>query len=208
MAIYCDESGGIATGAMTLAAVAIGEADADRLLARYRAITGLTGELKGSRIDIAERGLVFELLDRFGGRAVVIEALAKAMPAEDAASHPPRGRDARVYAALLGQAVGALLVEEEETQAVFIDDGRYDPATTEAMRAAVGAMLAGRSGSARAVASLFDSHRSAGIQIADVVANSALHLALGDARSTRIAAILDPFLANGRIAIRPLSFPG
>ena len=43
MQIYCDESGGVGSGVMLLAAVAM--ADAEKLLTHIRAVLGLRGEL-------------------------------------------------------------------------------------------------------------------------------------------------------------------
>lgn len=63
MPIYCDEWGGVGRGVMTLAALSISVETADDILLRFRQINGLKGELKGSRIDLAERALLFELLD-------------------------------------------------------------------------------------------------------------------------------------------------
>ena len=71
MTIYCDESGGLTAGAMTFAAVLIEDQQAHALLNRMKDVTGLRGELKGSRIGLTERALFYELLSRFEGRAIV-----------------------------------------------------------------------------------------------------------------------------------------
>lgn len=197
MNIYCDESGGIPAGVMTLAAVAIPAEGADGLLRRFRAVSGLRGELKGSRIGLTERALFFELFERFGGRALVGEAHRDALP-------PPapgeRDRDLRVYAALLEDVIGALLPETGGCAQVVIDDGRYDQATLALVRADIAALV-GPCGAAR----LEDSRRSSGVQIADVVANSLYNLSTPGPRADRIATILDPFLAAGLVRRRPLA---
>lgn len=195
MPIYCDESGGINIGAMTVAAIAMDEAAADALLARWKAITGRGGELKGSRIDLAERALVFELFDRYDGRAFISEALRDRLP-------PDAGedRDRRVYSALLADAVAAHLTETDAILPVLIDDGRYDPRTLELIRAGIARLLPDHNGGA----TLHDSRRSAGIQIADVIANSFLNLALHTERAPRIAAVIEPFLEAGSIRVRGL----
>ena len=53
--IYCDESGGLNAGAMTFAAVMLTPQIAADIHARFRSVTGLRGELKGSRISVVER---------------------------------------------------------------------------------------------------------------------------------------------------------
>src|SRR3546814_6273332 len=68
MTIYCDESGGLNTGVMTFAAVMLTPDTAAAIHARFRAVTGLRGELKGSRISLTERAYLLELFDRAGGR--------------------------------------------------------------------------------------------------------------------------------------------
>ena len=57
MMLYCDESGGVGAGVMLLAAVTSERDAADALLERARDVLGLRGELKGSRIDIAQHWL-------------------------------------------------------------------------------------------------------------------------------------------------------
>lgn len=52
----------LGVGVMTLAAISVEDDDADAVVARFREITGLAGELKGSRTDLAERGLLFKLV--------------------------------------------------------------------------------------------------------------------------------------------------
>jgi hypothetical protein len=185
MPIYCDESGGMSAGAMILAGVSIAVEDADALLARFKLVTALRGEMKGSRISLVERALFFELLERFGGRAIVCEVRTNRLPARLAEE---RGRDLHAYAALLEAVVEAWLPESAGCAEVIIDDGRYDAPTLALVRENIAAML-GTCGQAR----LADSRRSAGVQIADVVANSFYNLAYDSPRTDRIRRIVTPF---------------
>jgi hypothetical protein len=79
---------------------------------------------------------------------------------------------------------------------VVIDDGRYDPKILTRVRNDVAAALGGW-GQAR----LEDSHRSSGVQIADVIANSIFNLAINSQRAWRIDKILDPFIASGIVRL-------
>jgi hypothetical protein len=185
MPIYCDESGGMSAGAMILAGVSIAAEDADALLARFKLVTALRGEMKGSRISLVERALFFELLQRFRGRAIVCEVRTDHVPARLGEVH---GRDLRAYAALLETVVEAWLPESEGCAEVIIDDGRYDAPTLALVRENV-AKLLGTCGRAR----LADSRRSAGVQIADVIANSFYNLAYDSPRTDRIRRIVTPF---------------
>ena len=197
MPIYCDESGGVGRGVMTLAAVDIATEAADALLARFRAATGYLGELKGSRIDLVRRGLFFELFAASEASATVGIAISalKTDPHEDRGDH-----DIATYAALLNDVVGAMLPDALSCESVIIDDGRYGPETLSKVRDDIG-RLVGPCGTAQ----LEHSHRLAGLQIADVIANSFFNRALVNDRQGRMAAVVAPLLENGRIKMRVLS---
>lgn len=193
MPIYVDESGGLSAGAMTMAGVSIAQDDAERLLRRFKAITGLRGELKGSRIDLVQRALFFELLERFGGRARICIAQTDLLPTIG------RPSDFDVYVALLGQLVDDWLPETGGCANFIVDEGRYDALVLEKVRRDIAAMLANFG-----TASLANSARCPGVQIADVIANSYYNLAIQSGRSHRIAAIVEPFVQSHVLRSRPL----
>ncbi len=182
---------------MTLAAVHILPDVASELLADFRLATGLTGELKGSRIDMAERGLFFRLFEKIGGKAIVGVAISalKPAPGED-----PGHRDQLTYAALLNDCVGAAIVEEGRCAAVIIDDGRYHALALDQIRADI-AMMIGTCGQA----TLELSHRLAGLQIADVIANTFFNRALVSERQSHMAKLVAPFLELGSIKMHIIS---
>lgn len=195
MTIYCDESGGLNAGAMTFAAVMLTPQAAAEIHARFRAVTGLRGELKGSRISVVERAYLLELFDRAGGRAWV--AVAK----RDTLAHNPLPSDLSLYAALLDLAIGRWLPETGGVCTdVVIDEGRYDPAILAKVREDIQTGL-GQWGRA----SLADSRRSDGVQIADVVANSLFNITVGSPRAHRIQQIIEPMLASKAIRVAELT---
>lgn len=196
MPIYCDESGGVGRGVMTLAAVNIQPDAADSLLSRFRATTGYLGELKGSRIDLVRRNLFFGLFTELDATATVGIAISalKPEPDEDRGDH-----DIVTYAALLNDVIGAMLPGVMDCESVIIDDGRYGPETLSKVRDDIG-RLVGPCGTAR----LELSHRLAGLQIADVIANSFFNRALVNDRQGRMAAVVAPLLENGRLKMRVL----
>ncbi|NIJ36386.1 hypothetical protein FHR22_001035 [Sphingopyxis panaciterrae] len=198
MTIYCDESGGLNTGVMTFSAVMLTPSAAAAIHDRFRSVTGLRGELKGSRISIVERAWLLELFDRAGGRAWV--AVAK----RDTLAQNPGGTlpsDLALYAALLDSAVGHWLPETGGVCTdVVIDDGRYDPKILGHIREDIQAGL-GQWGRA----SLADSRRSDGVQIADVIANSLFNVTIGSPRAPRIQRIIDPLLASKAIRVAELT---
>jgi len=199
MPIYCDESGGVGRGVMTLAGLSIEAADAEKTLARFREVTGLTGELKGSRIDLAERALLFELLGDGPWSATVGIAISVLTPAQgsDRGDH-----DAAIYAALLQDVIGAMTPATDGCVNVFIDDGRYGPDTLARVRKDI-ATIIGPCGTAQ----LELSHRLPGLQIADVIANTFFNRAMVTERQARMAAIVAPWLESGKIRMLLLSDP-
>lgn len=196
MNIYCDESGGVGRGVMTMAAIAIAEQDAEGVLARFREASGLKSELKGSRIDLEERTFLFELLSATPFHATVGIAISAIKPDQgvDRGDH-----DIAIYAALLDDTITRLLPMSGGCAQVVIDDGRYGPETLALVRGEIAEMI-GPFGSAK----LEVSHSRAGLQIADVIANTFFNRALVSERQGRMAAIAKPFLENGRIAMRVL----
>lgn len=198
MTIYCDESGGLNAGAMTFAAVMLTADTARAIHQRFRAVTGLRGELKGSRISLTERAYLLELFDRAGGRAWVAVARRDSL-ANGADGASPRDLD--LYTALLNLAVSRWLPETGGVCTdVVIDDGRYDPAILSRVRQDIQTGL-GQWGRA----SLADSHRSDGVQIADVIANSIFNIASRSPRAQRIERIVEPMLESRTIRIAELT---
>lgn len=193
MPIYCDESGGIGTGAMVFAAVYASEESVEAVLARYRQITGLRGELKGSRIDLTERGLVIELVEKFGLFAHACVAVREELTVTQRASAT---LDVDVYAQLLDCAIGSLLPRTGGCGDIIVDDGRYDPLILERVRGTVASRL-GNWGRAQLAAS----HLSAGIQIADVIANSVYNIAIASDRAERISVITQPLRGSGALVV-------
>jgi len=197
MPIYCDESGGVGRGVMTLAAISIGDEDATSVLQRFREITGLASELKGSRIDLAERGLLFEILTHYDWQAAVGIAISALVPesGQDRGDH-----DTGIYAQLLNETVATMAGVADEHVRVIIDDGRYGPETLANIRRDILHAI-----SPCGTAAWDISHRVPGLQIADVIANTFFNRAMVTQRQARMAAIVAPFLESGQIKLRLLS---
>ena len=196
MPIYCDESGGVGRGVMTFAGLLIDEAEAEALLQRFRDVIGLKGELKGSRIDLAERALIFELLSNTGGKATVGIAISALKPdqGQDRGEH-----DIAIYTDLSNDVIAAMLPQTGGCGDVILDGGRYGDKTLELIRSDI-AKQVGQWGRVR----MEESHKLAGLQIADVIANTFFNRALVTERQARLAALTEPFLDSGRIDMRVL----
>lgn len=176
---------------MTLAAVSIAPDAANAVLNRMREVLGLRGELKGSRIELAERAFCIEALMRLDGHVVVATVNIAALRNTYGDDLP---EDITIYAALLDRVVSAWTDTHGDCVNVVIDDGRYDARLNGLLRAEVQASL-GTCGAAR----LADSKRTSGVQIADVLANSFYQIGLGGPRAERVTALFAPFVADGRV---------
>ncbi|MCE7798768.1 DUF3800 domain-containing protein [Sphingobium sufflavum] len=196
MPIYIDESGGLPAGAMTMAGVEIEEDAAEALLARFGAVSGLHGELKGSRIELIERAMVLELLERFGGRARICAVDRAAL------GDRPLPRDLDVYVALLKQLVEDWLPETDGCANFVVDEGRYDLLIQERVRVDVATLL-----DSCGVVRMVNSRASAGVQVADVVANCFFNLAIHSTRAERIGRIVAPFVESQILRLAPLRLP-
>lgn len=182
---------------MCFSAVSLSPQNAEALLDRYHDITGLRGELKGSRIGLTERALFFELLHRYEGRAWV--SVVRRDRLVGAGEKLPE--DIHVYQHLLEKVLEKWQAKSDPapgqaSQEIIIDAGRYDADLLNQLRQEVQQRLGawGKLGIA-------DSRRCAGIQIADVVANSIYNLAIASNRSARIRTILAPFLRDGMVQV-------
>ncbi len=199
MIVYCDESGGVGAGVMTLAGVSLAAEDAAAIVTRMADVVGVRGELKGSRIDLAERSFLVEMLMRHDARMIVATADMAVLRAEGGVHLP---EDIDIYARLLEMVVDGWMPQSGGCLTVEIDDGRYDPRLNAMLRGDVQASL-GQWGKAQ----LADSHRSAGVQIADVIANSWYQIGLAGGRSQRIRKLFEPFVASGAVQILTYSPP-
>lgn len=195
--LYCDESGGVGRGVMTLAALLIAPEEAAHILHHFRDATGYHGEVKGSRIALGERGFLLEMLAQAKAEAIITLALSatQPLPGEDRGLH-----DVHVYAALLETAVSNMLPRMADCQTVLIDDGRYGDPTLALIRNDVGQLL-GPCGTA----ALELSHHAAGLQLADVIANSFFTRALPGDRQARMAALVQPMLDSGQFRMHVLT---
>lgn len=181
---------------MCFAAIALPPESAVALLDRYRDVTGLRGELKGSRIGLVERALFFEIFHRFQGRAWV--SVVRRDKLEGAGGKLPE--DVMVYQRLLETILDRWRQDMESTgeaaQDIIIDAGRYDAELLQSLQRDLQQHLG-----SWAHISVADSRRSAGIQIADVVANSIYNLATASNRSARIRHILAPFIKDHSVRV-------
>lgn len=199
MPVYCDESGGVGRGVMTLAALSMPADEAEALLNRFRSVTGWHGELKGSRINLPERALIFELLEESSAQVSVALAISatRPEPGEDRGDH-----DIETYLRLIETAITDTIphLGEQGERSVVLDDGRYGPQVLSVVRQNVAELLG-----PRGAVKLSLSHELAGLQFADVIANSFFNRAFASERQARMAAIVAPMLETRRITMQVIA---
>ena len=183
---------------MCFAAIDLPPKGAAALLDRYRDVSGLRGELKGSRIGLTERALFFELFHRFQGRAWV-SVVRRDQLAKPGGTLP---EDIHVYQRLLEMVLAKWRADmlgqsaENSPQEIIIDAGRYDADLLGQVQRDIQRDLG-----AWGRITVADSRRSEGIQIADVVANSIYNLATASNRAGSIRTILAPFIDDQTVRV-------
>jgi hypothetical protein len=196
--IFCDESGGTdkASGAFVAAAVSIVPGEANRLVRRFRKAARITSEVKGHRLTARQRWIFFDMLSAqtdLGGVAVTCGHFE---PLGAWAIHHLREID--LYGYMMTEACRALPAHTTVT----LDGGRYKKAPADVVRQAIA-----RATGAEQVA-FGDSATLAGLQVADVIANTVFQ-SLGSGEAAEAAkAILAMLTGTGRLSIQSVRLDG
>ncbi|WP_264656470.1 DUF3800 domain-containing protein [Azospirillum canadense] len=197
MHIFCDESGGTGRddSLFLVAAVALSADEATRIMKKFRKATGLRGEVKGSRLTDKHRKIFFDLLDR--------------SPWPQASVVFCRGLDqigSWALAALDDHELWAELVIEstlwlgERSTIAISADRRYNGARQHGVHDSIVAGLSGRTRANRVTVQFVDSQASDGVQIADIIANTAYR----DIPTLWIGEKSERSSTTAKIAIRPV----
>jgi hypothetical protein len=181
---------------MVMTAVSIEEGSADAILTRFRGETGFVGELKGSRIDLTERALLWDMFRDSGGRAAVSIAISAVKP-DPGADHGDHDID--IYTRLMNDSVSALLPPADSCTTVIMDTGRYHDKILSRVRGDIADLIGPWN-----TAHMQESDKLAGLQIADVIANTFFNRALPNDIQSKFWDITEPFLASGQVEMRIL----
>lgn len=181
MHAFCDESGGTGRDdALFLAAAApLSAAEATRLMKRFRKAAGLSGEVKGSRLTAAARSVFFDLLGRCAAPAFGVVYCSGLDPLGNWALGALPEQD--LWAELMIESALALADGSDGPSASLSlsIDRRYHGRRARLAQAAIAAATAARSGANGATVQFIDSESSDGIQVADVLANTAFRALSG-----------------------------
>lgn len=197
--IFCDESE-IARRHLLVAAVAIEPKLAKRLMGRFRKQEKLKDEIKGHELTIAQRQAFFAMMAEYAPEATAVVICER--------EHPLGGH---MMGTLAPSDLWAELVVESclvlqprgPTLAVTPDGGRYSRKVLDPLERQISNKLIKATGIERVRVRCEPSESLAGLQVADIIANSATH-ARHAGESADLAAQL---LAGSGVSVRTAEFP-
>lgn len=206
MQIFCDESGGTdpANELFLAAAVVLPASGATRLLKSFRKAARWGGaEVKGHLLTPGQRRVFSDLLGRQDELGSVVVGYGRRDPvggwAMGALPEP------ELYGHLLQEACPGLVRPASRHVTITPDGGRYKKAELGAIAARLAEVMRGHGAVARKVTVSFEGSATLpGLQVADVVANTAFQ-ALGTTTGAVVAnGLLEPLRATGRLVVRPV----
>ncbi len=198
MHIYCDESGGTGRpdAVFLVAAIAIEHRVAERLVRQLRKTIKPVGEIKGYALSLPHRNLFFDLASSGGLRASVVSCTHRTLLGRWAIAALP---GSRIYQALLLESCQHLLTTKQRFLRITCDDGRYKRPTLTMIQEAVKLSLSIRA--EKITVEYGPSHDFAGIQIADLIANS-VHQILCNHGNADISGLVREAQRAGWLSIR------
>jgi hypothetical protein len=206
--IFCDESGGSMDpcGLFLVAAVYIKPTDAARLIKAFRKNTKISDEVKGHLLTHAQRKVFFDLLARETQTVSAVVACSRTQPRGAWAMR--NLAEASLYGWLLTEACSHLLPQAPGAGHLTVtpDGGRYQKAVSDRLRVQVRDRLASAHRAAKVSVAFDHSHRLAGLQIADVVANSAFQSFAAADRG--VTELLEPVRRSGQLRVHAVGLEG
>ena len=207
--IFCDESGGSdhANTAFLAAAVAIVPDDARQLIRSFHKATKIKGEIKGHRLTPAHRTIFFDLLAKRADVISIVVTCSRLDPSGGWAmgSLP----EVELYSHLLAEACVALpdlAIASHLT--VTPDGGRYKKVQLDPVRQHITKAVTARHPHARVNFGFGDSATLPGLQVADVIANSAFQSLGTTATAATARSLLKPLISRGSLLIQGVRLDG
>lgn len=186
MHIFCDESGGTdqANGTFIVSAVAVAQSDAKVLMRRFRKATRIGDEIKGHRLTPEQRRIFFRELRKMGTAVAVSTTCSRQHPLGGWAMATLDEADLRTE--LLVESCAELPIVGP-TIGITVDGGRYKRQVLERLVPMTIGALEARFAGMGFTMQYDSSERVAGLQVADIIANTLFH-SLGDGPSAEDAA--------------------
>ena len=207
MHVFCDESGGtdLSNEVFLVAAVAVSGAHATRLVKSFRKATDWTDtEIKGHALGPDQRQVFFDLLAReVDVRSIVVSCQRRQALGGWAMSNLS---ELNLYQRLLCEACEEVPRFSIEPLTITADGGRYKRADLRKVEDRVRHVAERWSASPRRTMMSFrDSASWPGLQIADVVANTAFRGLGGTPAAIHADELLSPLRRSGRLILRSVA---
>jgi len=207
--IFCDESGGTDSSNATFLASAISiiPAEAQRLIKSFRKATRIVGEIKGHWLTPEHRRVFLDLVAKRGDLVSAVVICSRF----DACGGWAMGSLAEIdlYSHLLAEACVALPnLATADHLTVTPDGGRYKKAQLESVRKHLAQVVTARHSHMRTHVAFGDSASLAGLQIADVIANSVFQSFGTTAASETTKELLCPLIACGVLRVHSVRLEG
>ncbi len=205
MQIFCDESGGTdpANDLFLAATVAIPLTGATRLLKSFRKATRWTGgEVKGHRLTPEQRRVFFDLFCREDDLGSIVVSCSRRTLVGGWAMGALS--EIELYGHLLREACVDLVPATSQHVTITPDGGRYKKSELHKIALHLAREVQQRSPAAPVTVSFADSASVAGLQVADVVANTAFQAQTVAANAELAGTLLAPLRLTGRLVMRPV----
>lgn len=187
MKIFCDESGGFGgkEHSFLVSAVRMPDHEAGRLMKRLRKTSDVRDEIKGTSLTEKQRVTFFDMLREIDPVSAVVTCQKTSVLGSIAKSRPGH----EVFEDLLVEACGRL-IDLDAPVRIMADGGRYKK-TIHGQLAINAAERLTRAGLAAAIVDFGRSEKMAGIQVADIIANTVYKASPGG--------VFDPTSPYGRL---------
>jgi hypothetical protein len=199
--IFTDESGGSDRGVFLVSAIQISPLAADRLIRTFRHKTKNQNEIKGQKLHPEQRRLFFGLLGRETDAYAVSIACSRITTLGGWAMS---NMDEHVlWSALTVESCLGLPGGVQRIN-VTTDGGKYSHRVLDGCRLSMVEAMKRHRPDARVHMTYSESHASAGVQVADVIANTVFQLKNhGNTPAADLAReLLQPLLTSSRLVIR------
>ena len=210
MHVFCDESGGTdpANDIFLVAAVTISGVAATRLLKSFRkAVRWAEVEIKGHALRPEQRRIFFDLIDReadFG--SVVVTCQRSAALGGWAMGALP---EIALYRCLLCEACKAAAGAGIEPLTITADGGRYKRSNLKRIEGDLVRAAKDWTTDRRRTSMRFENSISIpGLQVADVIANTAFQSLATTPAAAQAETLLHPLRSSGRLTLRSATLPG
>jgi hypothetical protein len=200
--IFCDESGGVDGDHFLVAAITVADSCATRIVKTFKKAVKMSSEIKGHSLSETDRRIFFDILNKEGDALAIVVHCGRSSVVGGWAM---RGlKEIVLYGHLISEACTPI-IKSASVPSIQIspDGGRYKKSESEELRKILHRTFSGAFGSETKLKVAFQSsHDSAGIQIADVIANTVYQYQSGSGSAALCGEITSNLIALERLELR------